>query len=247
MLVVNAATTAEDMAWLMTHCPADLSLRDISERTAKIDIQGPDSLRVASKLCGEDLAGLKYFRWTKARFEDTDVLVSRTGYTGEMGFECYLPAAKAPAFWSAAVDLGTAPAGLGARDTLRLEAALPLSGQDIGPDNTPAEAGLDRFVKTDRNFIGRAALFAAGAPERRLVGFASNTRRSARHGHTIVEGADVVGTVTSASFSPTLGKCIGLAYVPLRLSEPGTELTIDTGRNHLQVSVVPRPFYQRPK
>jgi aminomethyltransferase len=181
-------------------------------------------------------------------------LVSRTGYTGEDGFELYVAPERAVELWHALVgaggEAGVEPAGLGARDTLRLEAGMALYGHEIDETTTPLEAGLQWVVKLDKgDFVGRAALEAQQATgvERRLVGFEVAERGIARQGHTIWSGQREVGAVTSGTWSPTFEKALGMAYVPAELAEPGTPLEIEVRGRRLGARVAPIPFYRRAK
>ena len=247
MLVVNAATTNTDLAWMQDHATPEVTIEDLSDRTAKIDLQGPESSRVMRELCGIDLADLKYFSWRRIKVGDTEVLISRTGYTGEDGFELYADSDAACTLWDSIISTGVHPAGLGARDTLRLEAGLPLSGQDIGPADNPVQANMSRFLQLDKDFIGKDALPTGESVDRLLIGFELDGRRAARHGNRIVDlkdGKDL-GYVTSGSFCPSLGKAVGMAYTKPSAAHAGTEFAVDTGRVRLQARAEKLPFYRR--
>jgi aminomethyltransferase len=184
----------------------------------------------------------------------TPAIISRTGYTGEDGFELYLEPAAAPGVWrrllAAGAPHGLVPAGLGARDTLRLEAAMALYGHEIDERTTPFEAGLSWVVKLGKgDFLGRAALAEQSerGVQRTLVGFAMQDRGIARQGHAVLADGKPVGEVTSGTFSPTLGKAIGMAYVPPALAAPGTPLVLDVRGKQLAAAVVELPFYRRKK
>jgi aminomethyltransferase len=177
-------------------------------------------------------------------------LISRTGYTGEDGFELYLSPEDAPAVWRRLVAAGASPAGLGARDTLRLEAAMALYGHEIDETTTPFEAGLGWVVKLDKgDFLGRDALLAQReqGPPRKLVGFEVDGRGIARQGHGVVSGGARVGSVTSGTWSPTFEKALGLAYVPAELAAPGSRLELDVRGKAVPAAVVEVPFYRRPR
>jgi aminomethyltransferase len=184
-----------------------------------------------------------------------DVLLARTGYTGEDGFEVYAEAPHAEAAWTALADAGSGfvlPAGLACRDTLRLEAGMPLYGNELTADMTPFDAGLGRVVKFDKaaDFVGRAALARrrdeTDTVDQVLVGLVGEGRRAARHGYPVLNGEEKVGEVTSGALSPTLGHPIAMAYVPPPLATPDTKLTVDIRGKSMPVSVVKLPFYKRP-
>jgi len=255
LLVTNAANTAKDLAWLGTHAAAyDLEIRDESADWAQIAIQGPAAEEILAPLVDAELAGLRYYRFATAEVLGARAIVSRTGYTGEDGFEIYLPPGSAPALWSALLErgapLGLLPAGLGARDTLRLEARMTLYGQDIDDRTTVLEADLGWIVKLDKGpFIGRDVLErqTVEGVARKLVGFEVEGRAIARHGHGAYRGAQQVGRVTSGTFSPTLEKSIGLVYLPVELSEPGSRFEVEIRTRRVPARVVPTPFYRRPR
>lgn len=254
LLVVNAANAAKDFAWLESHLEAGVDLQDVSDRYALVALQGPRAAKILSVLTRIDVAAIKYYDFAEGEVAGRRALVSRTGYTGEDGFELYLRPEDAPRIWDRLLEggesSGLVPAGLGARDTLRLEAAMALYGHEIDDSTTPLEAGLDWVVKLDKGeFVGREALVAQqrlGA-ERRLVGFEVESRGIARQGHAIVSGADTVGRVTSGTWSPTLEKAIGMGYVPTGTSEVGTELSIEVRGRRLSAAIVTLPFYRRSK
>jgi aminomethyltransferase len=250
-LCVNAANTAVDLAWIRRHAPADVAVRDESEETGLLALQGPASAAVLAKIGGAALGALKRFTFARAPLAGCrSVLASRTGYTGADGFELYCSARDATPLFEALLDAGRAhgllPAGLGARDTLRLEAALPLYGQELDADTTPLEAGLARFVELEsgRDFLGAAAIRRrrdAGFT-RALVGFEMIGRGIARGGYPVLAAGAPVGRVTSGGHSPTLGRAIGLAYVPTSLAAPGTAIEIEVRGRAIAARVVETPF-----
>ena len=253
LLVVNAANTDRDIAWIAGHLTGDATLQDVSADCAQLAIQGPAAERILQRLTETPLAGIRFYRFRQPVFcAGVETLVSRTGYTGEDGFEIYLAAAAAPLLWDRLLAEGEpdglVPAGLGARDTLRLEAALPLYGQELGPDISPLEAGLDRFVKLDKpSFIGRDALLrqrAEGLP-RRLVGLEMLDRGVPRSHYEVRAGDRLVGHVTSGSYAPTLRRNIALALVAVDQSATGTALDIVVRGKPLQAKVVGLPFYNK--
>jgi aminomethyltransferase len=216
-------------------------------------VQGPAATTLLGRVFDAKLAGLGPFRIRRARFAGAECYFATTGYTGERGAEIYLPNAAAPALWDALLeagaDLGVGPAGLGARDTLRLEMAYCLYGNDIDRGTTPLEAGLGWVTRLDKDeFVGKAALVrqdAAGVP-RRLVGLEVSERGIPRHGYPVLHDGATVGAVTSGTLSPTTGRAIGMAYVPTALSALDTELVVDCRGKHKPARVVATPFYQRP-
>lgn len=240
MLVVNASRIAPDFARLRSLLPQDILLEDISAQTAKIDLQGPDAFDVLSRLVPGDWATLKYFNFTWTTFENLPLMVSRTGYTGELGYEFFLPAYKAVALWEKLLaDETVQPAGLGARDTLRLEMGYPLYGQDLDEEHTPSEAGYGGLIKP-APFMGSAG---AGLVRERLIALAIPGRRSARHHDAVLCDGVQVGRVTSGSFSPSLGHGIALAYVAMDAADK-TDFTIQAAKTELAATRTELPFYK---
>jgi len=254
MLVVNAANVAVDYAWIAEQAAAvgDVAVVDSSSRYALIAIQGPAALDTLQPLTGAHLGGVPYYGFTYGEVANARALISRTGYTGEDGFEIFVPPNTADKVWQALLqsgaDQGVIACGLGARDTLRLEAGMRLHGQDIDATTTPLEAGLGWIVGWQKpTFIGAEALAAqkAAGTTRRLVGFELTGRGIARHGHAVVQNGAPVGLVTSGTQTPFLKKAVGMAYVPQELSAVGTPLEIDI-RGRITPGVVrPLPFYKR--
>ncbi len=255
LMVVNAANAEKDYQWIAEQAAAfDVEVVDESPDTAQLALQGPRAEAILRAVADRDPADIGFFRF------DADVsvaghaaLVSRTGYTGEDGFEIYCAPEDAPGIYEALMeageDHGLQPAGLGARDTLRFEAALPLYGQELGPDISPLEAKLGFAVKLDAgDFIGRDALKRAKEEglAKRLVGFEMQERGVPRTGYPIYDtDGEEVGHVSSGSFSPTLGKNIGLGFVPPKMIKWGTQLQIGVRKRKLSAVVVKIPFYQR--
>lgn len=252
MVVVNASNTAKDFAWLKAQCPAGVTLEDRSDRTALLAVQGPRAADVLRAVLPAAALELGFYRFLEGPVAGTPAVISRTGYTGEDGFELYLEPAVAPRVWEALVAAGAAhglePVGLGARDTLRLEMGYMLYGNDIDDSTTPLEAGLGWTVKLRKgDFVGRDALLRQkeqGVP-RRLVGFALDGRRVPRHGMAIESGGRPVGRVTSGTFSPSLERPIGMGYVEPGLAAVDTPLEIVAGSSKLAARVVARPFWTR--
>lgn len=248
-LCVNAANVEKDYRWAVRHAPAGAEVRDRSAETGLLALQGPASAAVLQPLLEAPLAGLRRFRFLETLLGAARVLVSRTGYTGSDGFEIYAEAGATPAIFDALLEAGRPhgllPAGLGARDTLRLEAALPLYGHELDDTTSPLEARLDRFVKLDAGgFLGAEAIRRrrdAGHP-RLLVGFVLEDRGVARAGHEIAHEGRPVGVVTSGAPSPTLGKSIGLGYVPPALATLGGCFDVLVRARPLRARVVETPF-----
>ena len=254
LLVVNASTASGDLEWMRAHADPGIQIVDRSAETGLVALQGPGAARVLAGLADVDPTELRPFTIRECHVAGERVQVSRTGYTGEDGFEILVSSDRLPALWDALLaamrPAGGLPCGLAARDTLRLEAALPLYGSDMDRETTPLEAGLGWVVKLDKgDFIGRAALAAQrerGLP-RRLVGLGMDEAGVPRHGQRVLVDGAPVGQVTSGTKSPTLDRFIAMAYVPPRHAEVGTALEVDVrGRRHA-ARVVPRPFYRRPR
>jgi aminomethyltransferase len=258
LVVCNASNRAKMAPHFARAAEGKCDFADESDATSLIALQGPKALLVAKDAgASEDMLALKSFSLCRAKVGGVDVIAARTGYTGEDGFELFCANADAPRLWRQLLEVGRAhgiaPAGLGARDTLRLEACLSLYGNDIDETTNPYEAGLAWVVKLDHDFIGRAALerVKAEGVKRKLVGFEMTGRGIGRHGYAIVfpSGVDAsgakVGEVTSGSPGPTVGKNVGLGYVPVALAEPGTKLGIDIRGKIIDAVVVKTPFYKR--
>ena len=258
MLVLNAANVERDLSWVHDHNDEGADLTDVSDDTALLALQGPRSLEIAQPFLDDDLDDLSFYHfWEKndGAFLDCETaLVSRTGYTGEVGLELYVPATEAERVWTTLLDAGEEqglkPAGLGARDTLRLEAGLCLHGNDITEETNPYEAGLGWLVKLDEgDFIGRDALqqIVEEGPSRQLVGLVSAERGIPRHDHVIQSpDGEPIGVVTSGTQSPILDTGIGLGYVPneATYTEPGRSLRIASRRRTFEATVAEPPFHE---
>lgn len=263
LIVANAANIEKDAAWLdylrrswpgeggPPVNPDDVSIRDLSDDTALIALQGPKSQAILSRLTGVDLDGIKPFRFVEGPVAGHEALVSRTGYTGEDGFELYIEPAAAAPLWQALLEAGApqglVPVGLGARDTLRLEMRFPLYGNDIDETTTPLEAGLDFTVKfSKQDFVGKEALDKQrneGVP-RRLIGFKLEGRGIPRQGYALLADGRQVGRVTSGSMSPTLGEPIGMGYVETPYAQPGTALEMEVRGRRIPCRVVEGRFVE---
>ncbi|WP_169581281.1 MULTISPECIES: glycine cleavage system aminomethyltransferase GcvT [Microbacterium] len=264
MVVANAGNREAVAAALAERAQSfDVEVTDATDRISLIAVQGPAAqaiLEATPELVdvAAPLDALKYYRMTHARFaadgeEPVAVDIGRTGYTGEDGFELYVPATSAGPVWDALMRAGAAhglvPAGLASRDTLRLEAGMPLYGHELSLDIVPAQAGLGRVVAVDKDdFVGRAGLSAVVASDAPvLVGLVSGGKRAGRAGYAVLHGDDVVGEVTSGALSPTLGHPIAMAFVAPAVAEPGTELFLDVRGTKIPATVTSLPFYRRAK
>jgi aminomethyltransferase len=252
LLVVNAANIDKDFKWLKEHQQGGVTVQDVSPQYAQLALQGPLAQDILQKLTDVPLNEIRFFRFKdKLDIAGVQALVSRTGYTGEDGFEMYIPIEKVLTLWDslmqAGEEYGLVPAGLGARDTLRFEVALPLYGQELSEEISPLEAGLDKFVKLGKeDFVGRDVLIQQreqGVP-RKLVGFEMIDRGIPRHNYEVRMDERSVGYVTSGSFSPSLNKNLGLALVDSRLDiETDTQIEIVVRRRLLKAKITKTPFY----
>ncbi|MSQ28678.1 MAG: glycine cleavage system aminomethyltransferase GcvT [Dehalococcoidia bacterium] len=252
-LVCNAGNTPAVLAWL-EHWrePFDITLTDRTAATGMIALQGPGAAAHLAALAGPAVPGnLPYFRWVETTVAGIDAFVARTGYTGEDGFEFIVPAETAPGLWRTLRDRGVTPIALGARDTLRLEAALPLHGNDISLKTNPVQAGLMWAVAMDKGpFLGKEAIerSKASGPSVRLVGFGVTGRGIPRaHCPLLLPDGTVAGEATSGGFSPTLQKGIGMGYIAAAHGAIGTEIAVDIRGAITPARVVRRPFYRRPQ
>jgi aminomethyltransferase len=253
LVVINAANIDKDVAWFLKHAPAfDVRVENVSDQWAQLAVQGPAAAPVVAALTEVDVDDIRYYGFVRASVAGVEAILSRTGYTGEDGFEIYAPAESGERLWHAVLRAGEprgiAPIGLGARDTLRLEARMALYGNDIDETTTAYEADLGWIVKLKKGeFVGREALVEQKRRglERKLVGFEMRSRAIARHGYDAVVAGGRPGRVTSGSFAPFLRKNIGLAYLPIEATEIGTEFEIEIRGRRESAVVVPTPFYKR--
>ncbi|XDE62517.1 glycine cleavage system aminomethyltransferase GcvT [Arthrospira platensis BEA 1257B] len=251
MMIVNAATKSRDKAWVVAHLEGTgVALEDLSRSQVLIAVQGPQAEAVLGSLVEADLSAVANFGHIETTLFGKPAFIARTGYTGEDGFEVMVNPDTGVNLFRELIEVGATPCGLGARDTLRLEAAMALYGQDIDTHSTPLEAGLGWLIHWDEkgDFIGRESLEAqkSGGLSRRLVGLEMQGRYIARHGYSVKVGGEVVGEITSGTMSPTLGKAIALAYVPVELAKIGSQVEVEIRNQIYPATVVKRPFYRSP-
>ncbi len=249
MVTVNASNIDKDWAWVTQHA-GDARLRNISSATGLIAVQGPRAEELVARLADVDVRAIAYYHFARGHVAGVDTLISRTGYTGEDGFELYVPWNDAERVWTALLDTGRAmdagPIGLGARDTLRLEMRYALYGNDIDQTTNPLEAGLGWVVKPAKgDFIGKPAIerVRAAGPKRKLIGLEMADRSVARHGYPVLHDGRRVGEVTSGTFGPSVEKSIAMAYVEAPLSAVGTELAVEIRGQGRPARVVKTPFH----
>ena len=257
LLIPNAANRTTVAAWFQhwidQRFPGGCTLEDRTQATALLALQGPSTPQIMDQICalegGRVPSGLRSFAWGEGQILGKDVLLGRTGYTGEDGFEMVVDSADAQALWQCLLDMGAMPCGLGARDVLRLEAGLPLHGHEIDAETTPVEAGLERFVNLEKEFVGSQVLRQQQehGVQRKLIGLTVPERSAPRAGYAILGQGQKVGQITSGTFSPTLDTSIAMGYVLVRYANPGQALQVDIRGRAGQAQVVTRPFYARPR
>lgn len=254
MICVNAVNAEKDLIWLKNSIGDKAAVADRSPGYATLALQGPFAERVLQRICDADLPKIRSYHFASCMLNGTEAVVSRTGYTGEDGFEIYLSAVSAVDIWQAVMetgkDSGIKPCGLGARDSLRLEMGYTLYGNDISETTTPQEAGLDRYVKFQKPaFIGKEAMQrrALEGVKRRLIGFEMVERGVPRTHYPIHAEGRKIGEITSGGSSPSLGKFIGMGYLDTGFSNPGSAIEIEIRNKPVQAVVVTRPFYCRKK
>ena len=250
----NREAVLDHLHRLREHSDFDATIDDRSDRTALIAPQGPRAAEILASLTDLDLTSLGNYRSMRGKVAGIDCLVARTGYTGEDGFELFCEARRAPALWAALMaagaPIGLKPCGLGCRDTLRLEAGMPLYGNELDRTVNPYEANLGRVVKLEKGeFVGRAALAAVqqAGPRRRLVGLVMRDDAIARHGYPLRIDGREVGVVTSGTLSPTLNQRVAMAYLPAAAAEPGASVEVMVRDRPFRAEQVKLPFYRRPK
>ena len=250
MLTVNASNIDKDWRWVTEHGQGAARWRNVSEETALLAVQGPKAEGLVQRLTDADVTRVLYYHFLRGKVAGVPAIISRTGYTGEDGFELYIPAGQAERLWYALMEAGKAdgirPVGLGARDTLRLEMKFALYGNDIDQTTNPLEAGLGWVVKPAKEeFIGREAIEAirAAGVKRKLVGFEMTERAVPRHAYRLLKDGAEAGVVTSGSFGPAVEKYIGIGYVKADLAAVGTELDVEIRTQAYPARVVKTPFY----
>lgn len=251
LAVVNAANRDKDYAHMSANLLPDTTIEDISDQVAQLALQGPNARDILAHLIDPALLPQKYYTAVRELLiGGIPCMVSRTGYTGEFGYELYCAAGEAPKLWKllrdAGAEHGLIPCGLGARDTLRLEAAMPLYGHEMDETVTPLEAGLDFAVKPQKTeFIGRDALLAAGTPKRVRVGLKATGRGILREEQAVFCGGEKIGHTTSGTFAPYLKQAIAMALVDADHTAPGTRVEVDVRGRRVPAEIVPLPFYKR--
>jgi aminomethyltransferase len=253
-ICVNAANADRDFDWIMQHNPVGAELRNVSGDYSQLALQGPRASEIISKVTDAAIAELKYYSFCRARCCGVEGFLARTGYTGEDGFEFYFPPADSEKVWNTLIEagkpVGLVPAGLGARNTLRLEAGYPLYGHELDAETTLLEANLGWIAKLEKGeFIGREALLEqrAQGTRKKLVGFEMTSQGIARDGYDVYVEGRIAGRVTSGSYAPFLKKNIGMAYLPPSLATMGREIEVEIRGRRAGARIVPLPFYKRPK
>src|SRR5512133_767092 len=245
LMVVNASTQPNDFAWIKSNLSNTTEIRNITDTTAKLDLQGPASPKIFQKLMGQPIDDMKYYHFKYNTYRGERILTSRTGYTGEIGFEIYCNAELAFQFWDACLNAGVVPAGLGARDTLRLEKGMPLNGHELDQDTNAVESGFTKSI-ADKKHIGSSVHKDQSKNKQLLCGITLEGKRAARHGDLILDNkGNQIGRITSGSFSPSLQKAIALGYIQKEHASQGTAIVIKTERNELDGVVNPYPFYTK--
>ena len=257
LLIPNAGNRTTVAAWFRrwidARFPGGCTLEDNTQATSLLALQGPNATQIMNQVCtlkgGRVPSGLRFFAWGDGEILGKDVLLGRTGYTGEDGFEMVVDSTDAQALWQYLLDMGAMPCGLGARDVLRLEAGLSLHGHELDQETTPVEAGLDRFVHPEKEFVGSPVLRQQQEQgvQRRLIGLTVPGRSAPRAGYTILDQGQKVGQITSGAFSPTLDTSIAMGYVLVHYADPGQALQVDIRGRISQAQVVSLPFYTRPR
>ncbi len=243
LVVVNASNAQKDWVWIQQHVDLQSDLVDYTAGTAMIAVQGPLAVETVARIAGEEVRQIGRFHWGQGKLNDVDVLYCRTGYTGEDGFELIAPAESAVELWNMLLREGVVPCGLGARDTLRIEAGYPLYGHEIDSDTTPVEAGLMWAVDMEKSFFnGQEAIrnLQKQGAQRRLAGLVCNDRSLPRQGYTVMHDSNVIGQVTSGAFSPARGCSIAMAYLHRDKARSGVSVQIGVRDRILNATVVPK-------
>jgi aminomethyltransferase len=254
MLVINASNVDKDFAWMQKNVAGDVRLNNISDNISLLAVQGPDAKATLQKITGVDLSPLAYYHWMRGTVAGTEMVISRTGYTGELGYELYFPSDRSlgERTWGAIMEAGKAfqigPTGLGARDSLRLEMGFCLYGNDIDKTTHPLEAGLGWITKLDKGpFNGREVMLCAKKEglKRKLVGFTVEEKAFPRHGYPLQSDGSIIGHITSGTFSPTLDKGIGMGYVPPAMATAGTAIQVLIRNKPVPARIVSIPFLKK--
>lgn len=248
MFVVNASCIKKDYD-AINACLDNGVFTDGSEHTSKIDLQGPQSKKILQEFVTFDLDDIGFFSFVETDILGSFAMVSRTGYTGELGYELYLDNTVAPKLWDKLIKKGANPAGLGARDVLRLEVGLALYGQDLDEKTTPLEANLASFLTFEKYFVGKDALLQQKemGVSKKLIAFKTNSKRAPREGFEIIQDDKVIGVVTSGVFSPSVGSGIGIGYVSTALFDEHKKIQLKNERGSMQVELTKLPFYKKQK
>ena len=253
LLVVNASNKDKDAAWISSHLFGDVKFTDLSDGVAQLALQGPKSVPLLAELAADEEIPKKYYSFVKeANVKGIKCLISRTGYTGELGYELYCAAEDGAKLWDLLLEAGKAydliPCGLGARDTLRLEASMPLYGHEMNDEVSPLETDLGFFVKLDKeNFIGKDALVAAGEPKRCRIGLKVTGRGIVREECPVFVGENQIGMTTSGTHCPFIGMPVAMALIDKAYAEVGTAVEVEVRGRKVAAEIVPLPFYKRPK
>lgn len=250
-ICINSATTEKDVSWLESRAFGNIQMENVSNDYVQIALQGPKAESILQKIVKTDLSAMKFYWFSTETISGTEAIISRTGYTGEDGFEIYLAPEKGEFLWEelfkAGEPYGIVPAGLAARNTLRMEMKYPLYGSDITDETNPLEAGLGWIVKFGTGFIGESSLkeIKSEGIIRKLVGFEMIDAGIAREGYPVISGGEKSGRVTSGGYSPSLDKSIGMAYVPVENADLGSSLSIEIRGRRREAEVVATPFYRK--
>lgn len=262
LIVINAANRLKDVEWMRMHLTGDVEMEDISDEIAQLALQGPKAKEILCRVAEESQLPVRYYSFTEGvKIAGIDCLVSRTGYTGEDGFEIYCKSELAPKLWEALLEAGgytggktekedtsnvVIPCGLGARDTLRFEAAMPLYGHEMDDTISPLEIGLGFAVKMEKaDFIGKAGILSRGTPKITRVGLAITGRGIAREECPVYLGEKLLGTTTSGTYCPYLGRPFAMALIPVEHSAIGTQLEVEVRGRRIAAEITPLPFYKR--
>lgn len=243
-MVVNASSQDNDFNWIKSNTSSDTLVENLSTETAKIDIQGPACAKMVKRLLEKPIEGLTYYSFMHNTYLGKELMVSRTGYTGEIGFEVYCDESRALKFWNDCMELGARPAGLGARDTLRLEMGYPLYGHELSGNRNAAESGFTRAIANDKEFIGSRVVCDSANIHHLLSGVLLEDRRAARCNDVLIDDKDnEIGLITSGSFSPSIGRAVALAYIQKDFCKTGSKVHIRTDRHTLGGEISNLPFY----